>query len=496
MSVQSWQILCPRCRWSNSGAERRCGKCGQPLRTAPGLLVAGEVGGNILAPKAPPKRVVQAGGFFPRLIAVIIDFLILAVILVPVYYLWHAQLGQVHLDPSAATQNNPFSAFQQFAQAGELALGFIVLLLFYFVGSWTILSGSPGQLVMSLRVVDPAARGIGFGRALMRFVFKSLFSFLSPVSALLVAVGKDKRALHDLFSGTYVIQYLDPQLATQGNGAAVPAAATASTRQVSPQARATTPAGAALAAAAVAGPAPAPQPSQAAARAASAAARAAKVATPAVASASSSAAAAPAAALAAALVEPAVSDPPAAPAGPASRPVTGTTPPVLSILPEPAAEPAPAPFYAVPAPTSTEESSFERYTPPPMPERPSSASLGAPTPPVADAAPAPTAPAPAAPAPSAAAAAPPAPAPAPPATAPAATPVVAPEESMPMPSLPPPAPAPQSAEQPGAPSATPPGPGALPAIERPSEPYPVPFAPLPPVANRPETPLTPPPPEE
>ena len=112
----------------------------------------------------------------------------------------------------------------------------------------------------------------------MRFVFKSLFSFLSPVSALLVAVGKDKRALHDIFSGTYVIQYLDPQLAAKGDSAATPAAATASTVPVSPQARATTPAGAALAAAAVAGPAlaAAPAPSQAAARAASAARGAAK----------------------------------------------------------------------------------------------------------------------------------------------------------------------------------------------------------------------------
>jgi uncharacterized RDD family membrane protein YckC len=481
MSVQSWQIVCPRCRWSNSGAERRCGKCGQPLRTAPGLLVAGEVGGNIIAPKAPPKRVVQAGGFFPRLIAVIIDILILGVILVPVYYLWHAQLSQVHLDPSAAAQNNPFSAFQQFAQPGELALGYIVLLLFYFVGSWTILSGSPGQLVMSLRVVDPAARGIGFGRALMRFVFKSLFSFLSPVSALLVAVGKDKRALHDIFSGTYVIQYLDPQLAAKGDSATAPAAATASTRQVSPQARATTPAGAALAAA-VAGPAlaAAPAPSQAAARAASAAARAAKVAAPAAASAAApSAAAAPAAALAADLVDPAVSDQPAAGAGPAARHATGVNPPLLSILPEPAAEPAPAPFYAVPAPTGPDESSFERYTPPPMPERSASAPLGAPSPPVADAAPAPAAPTPAPPAP----------------TPPGAMPVVPQEESMPMPSLPPPAPAPQSAGQPDAPSA--PDPGAQPAIsERPSDPYPVPFAPLPPVADRPEPPLAPPPPEE
>src|ERR1700682_91660 len=296
MSVQSWQIVCPRCRWSNSGAERRCGKCGQPLRTAPGLLVAGESGGNIVAANAPPKRVVQAGGFFPRLIAVIIDTLILAVVLVPVYYLWRAQLSQVHLDPNAVNQNNVFSeqlravggsslaggSFEQLTQLGELILGYNVLLLFYFVVSWTILSGSPGQLVMSLRVVDPSAQGIGFGRALMRFVFKSFFSPFAPISALLVAVGKDKRAIHDICAGTYVIQYLDPQLATKTDSPLPPEVAPAPVRHVSPRARATTPAGAALAATALAKPAfadaPVPLPSPAAARAASAAARAAALA--------------------------------------------------------------------------------------------------------------------------------------------------------------------------------------------------------------------------
>ena len=81
-------------------------------------------------------------------------------------------------------------------------IGAALLPLFYYVGTWSILGGSPGQLVMSLRLVDKTARGIGFGRALMRYIWKVIFAGLAPVSALMVAFGKDKRAIHDLLAGT------------------------------------------------------------------------------------------------------------------------------------------------------------------------------------------------------------------------------------------------------------------------------------------------------
>ena len=94
-----------------------------------------------------------------------------------------------------------------------LVVGTFILLLFYFVGTWSILGGSPGQLVMSLHMVDKSARGIGFGKALMRFIWKSILLPLAPVSGLLVALGKEKRAPHDLLASTYVIQFLDADVA-------------------------------------------------------------------------------------------------------------------------------------------------------------------------------------------------------------------------------------------------------------------------------------------
>ena len=263
MSAESWQNTCPRCGWANSGTERRCMKCGQPLRTSPGLLVAGESASSAIAPTSQPetRRVVQPGGFFPRLIAIIIDTLILAVVTVPIAYLVLAQRvtpsGQSNafLDQlrglSGSTQYTP----EQLTQLAQLSAGIAILLLFYYVGTWSILGGSPGQLVMSLRMVDRSAKTVGFGRALLRYIMKGFFGFLWPVSALMVAFGKDKRAIHDFLAGTYVIQFLDPKL--EDFDAVLPPPVTSPVPQE-------TYAGAAPAAAAVSGPAPAaPEPAAA-----------------------------------------------------------------------------------------------------------------------------------------------------------------------------------------------------------------------------------------
>lgn len=272
MSPESWQTICPRCGWANSGAERKCMKCGQPLRTSPGLLVAGQSAGSAIAPQATAaKRVVQPGGFFPRLIAQIVDALILGVIVVPVIYLW---VGQPKNQTSAAAQGNfatdlvrstiggavAHYSNDQVTQLIGLVGGLLILSLFYYAGTWSILGGSPGQLLMNLRVVDREARTLGFGQAVVRFLIKGIFAILAPVSAVLVAFGKDKRAVHDALAGSYVIQFLDPA-AAEPPPAAEPAALEAALPPApfsAPQAAPADPgyAGAAIAAAAVSGEAP------------------------------------------------------------------------------------------------------------------------------------------------------------------------------------------------------------------------------------------------
>lgn len=198
MSTQSWQIPCPRCGWANSGALTRCAKCGQPLAARPGMLVAGQ-SLSARAERPASNKVAKPGGLLPRLIALIIDLMLLGAVILPINALWVAQLAPIEIRPDTNL------ALEILQRRASLYLALFVLQLFYFAGSWTMLGATPGQLLMSLRVTDAKAGGVGFFRATMRWFWFSLFSVFSVVTML----GKNKRALHDILAGTYVIQVVD-----------------------------------------------------------------------------------------------------------------------------------------------------------------------------------------------------------------------------------------------------------------------------------------------
>ena len=204
------------------------------------MLVAGQSQSHKAELPASTKMA-KPGGLLPRLIAFIVDSLILLVVLFPIMALWASQLtpGKV----VAGTSSSPLDTVR-----GSLSLQLTLLLIqmFYFAGSWTIMAATPGQHLMSLRVTDANAAGIGFLRAILRYLLFSLFFVLAPVSALMVGLGKQKRALHDLLAGTYVIQIVDrDELAVEGGlppsssasqkpAAAVPAAAARTRPSVQP----------------------------------------------------------------------------------------------------------------------------------------------------------------------------------------------------------------------------------------------------------------------
>lgn len=212
VSVQSWQVACPRCGWANSGANEQCAKCGQRLGRPTGLLVAGQSSSQNLPGAVAAAQILQPGGFFPRLIAYIIDTLILTAVNIVVTALW----AQFQAHSSVVNPVELLAGARQNPNVLYLAVALAVIGMVYFIAAWSLLNATPGMALMSLRIVDSDGRGIGFGRALARYIGLLVAFFLSGltfgvfalVNCLLMGVTKDKRGIQDRLAGTYVIQFM------------------------------------------------------------------------------------------------------------------------------------------------------------------------------------------------------------------------------------------------------------------------------------------------
>ena len=72
--------------------------------------------------------------------------------------------------------------------------------------AWSFFGTSIGKRVFSLYVVRPDGSKLSPGRALGRYLLTALSGVLLGIGYLMVAFRKDKRALHDLLAGTYVVR--------------------------------------------------------------------------------------------------------------------------------------------------------------------------------------------------------------------------------------------------------------------------------------------------
>jgi len=149
----------------------------------------------------------EAGGFFPRLLASLVD----GVILLALNLLLLSPVFLVLLFREAFQTAD---LLKDWAFLGILAGCGLMIFganLWYVVGGWARTGRTPGKALLRLSVVAVAPAGgappgIGLKRAFLRFLAWNLSSALLGIGFLLVLFRKDRRALHDLLAGTRVIR--------------------------------------------------------------------------------------------------------------------------------------------------------------------------------------------------------------------------------------------------------------------------------------------------
>jgi len=156
-----------------------------------------------------PGVVVQNGnveyaGFGIRLLAWLIDFLVLLFLsfiigLISGFFIAFLLIyvSIVSADSSIVTSlSNFISGF----------IGFSVNLL-YFTLFWSSkFQGTPGKILLGLKIVDANGNKISYSTALIRYISTIISSLLLGIGYLLIIFDGKKQALHDKFASTYVIK--------------------------------------------------------------------------------------------------------------------------------------------------------------------------------------------------------------------------------------------------------------------------------------------------
>ena len=136
---------------------------------------------------------VRYGGFWIRVVAYIIDAIILGIVGAIIITILGVNISEPNL-----AQNSRY----QGAQAFDLIVGFI-----YFAGLWTVLGGSLGQRILGMRVVDAnTGAPIGFGKAALRALGLYISFLVCFIGVIWVAFDARKQGWMDKIGGTVVVR--------------------------------------------------------------------------------------------------------------------------------------------------------------------------------------------------------------------------------------------------------------------------------------------------
>jgi uncharacterized RDD family membrane protein YckC len=214
-------IFCSKCGTQNSSTAQFCQSCGvalwpsaaaappAPAQSAP---LSGAQPQSAYAPPPPayvPAAASPYGGFWIRLLAHIIDHIVLSLVAAPLYFI--LIFPTVMRIMNEAGQNGEPSPEMILSIVGSMS----IFVLIVFVGQWlyealltsSSWQGTIGKRVLRLKVTDENGNRIGFGRATGRYFAKIVSGLIMWIGFIMIGFTDRKRGLHDMMAGTLVMKY-------------------------------------------------------------------------------------------------------------------------------------------------------------------------------------------------------------------------------------------------------------------------------------------------
>jgi uncharacterized RDD family membrane protein YckC/ribosomal protein L40E len=201
----SENFFCNKCGAQNTAGAQFCSRCGAPTNLAPGSPAAAQGPFNPMPSSAvsassyaPVAQAVGYGGFWIRVLAALIDGVIVRLAAVPVVLIFGG-LGMARM-----TIGLPRGGL------GILGGGVTVMVILF--GGWlyeALMESSSyqatlGKMILGMKVTDLYGNRISFGRATGRHFAKILSGMVLCIGFIMVGLTQRKQGLHDLLAGTLV----------------------------------------------------------------------------------------------------------------------------------------------------------------------------------------------------------------------------------------------------------------------------------------------------
>jgi uncharacterized RDD family membrane protein YckC len=201
-------FFCNKCGAQNAAGAQFCSRCGAPTSPTPGVVptsvpsstpAAPYAGSPASYPAVAPAVGVRYGGFWIRVVAAIIDAIILRVVVAPVTMIFGA-LGFAG------------GMMTGLPHRGLALLGGGVTLILLFFGAWlyeafmesSSYQATLGKMIFGMKVTDLNGNRISFERATGRHFAKFLSAMILFIGYIMVGLTERKQGLHDLLAGTLV----------------------------------------------------------------------------------------------------------------------------------------------------------------------------------------------------------------------------------------------------------------------------------------------------
>ena len=149
----------------------------------------------------------EYAGFLVRFVAYLIDCVIIgfviAILMIPAMGL---MFGAGVMASSSNRSGSGLAVISMLLMLVIFLIALVVVVVYYAWFESSKYMGTPGKMVMKLKVTDVNGNRISFVTALLRFIVKSVLNQIFWVGSLFILFNDKKQGLYDMLLGTYVLR--------------------------------------------------------------------------------------------------------------------------------------------------------------------------------------------------------------------------------------------------------------------------------------------------